>query len=251
MKKTEILQGLAITPYKSKVIDNNTVYYEDLLGNIFVRLYRTDIFIKHRVEDKIILNSGGYKTKTTKERINKCFGMFCESRFALHQSNNIWKIIHIESKKEVPFFDGIQIRMTDADFVVANSSKIPDENETKILIEKINRYSEFFVTKFMKGEIPAPNNGDCFYCSHFPNSSGDHLISHLDEHYCVPSLLYNSVFNNEYSTVSPLAKRFVKIMWNVMPDEDISELKTFEDLVHHQLKSNLKKYLKRKLNIPT
>jgi hypothetical protein len=69
-------------------------------GDLTVKLYATDILqIK---SGKIILSSGGYKTVTTKARINQFFSG------KVYQKNGNW-FIDYGDKKAIEFFDGIEL----------------------------------------------------------------------------------------------------------------------------------------------
>jgi len=81
----KISKSARVTKYKS--------------GKIIIKLYNTDIAIIDK--DKIILNSGGYRTHTTKARINQ----FLPSSISLFQKGYNWYIRQGQDVKD--FFDGI------------------------------------------------------------------------------------------------------------------------------------------------
>lgn len=90
-KATEILNGR-----DKRKIDNNT--YLERVGEVFaIRLHSTDI-IKIYPDETQVITSGGYRTATTKKRIN-------EYSFAsINQINYSW---YLRNKQE--FFDGMRI----------------------------------------------------------------------------------------------------------------------------------------------
>lgn len=90
-KATEILNGR-----DKRKIANNT--YLERIGEVFaIRLHNTDI-IKIYPDETQVITSGGYRTATTKSRIN-------EYSFALvNQVKGSW---YLRNKDE--FFDGIRI----------------------------------------------------------------------------------------------------------------------------------------------
>lgn len=101
--KREILEGIEGVQF-SKVINNNTVKYK-LQGSdtLYIRLHRTDIITQFKT--LIILKSGGYKTPTTKNRINE-YQNVCQ----IYQSKGVWYIT--TSREESVFYDGIKILNT-------------------------------------------------------------------------------------------------------------------------------------------
>jgi hypothetical protein len=70
-------------------------------GDKTIKLYVTDIL--QFKGDKIILNTGGYKTVTTKARINQ----FLPGKIKVYQKNYKWYIDKAGQKLE--FFDGIEL----------------------------------------------------------------------------------------------------------------------------------------------
>lgn len=90
-KAAEILNGR-----NKRKIDNNT--YLERVGEVFViRLHNTDI-IKIYPDETQVITSGGYRTATTKSRIN-------EYSFAIvDQVKGSWYL-----RNEQEFFDGMRI----------------------------------------------------------------------------------------------------------------------------------------------
>lgn len=81
--KTEIMRG--IEGEKARIIANNTVeFYRGVERAI--RLHHTDIVV-FRPNGDIVLNSNGWRTPTTKDRMNKFIWPWYIS-----QSNKIWHI---------------------------------------------------------------------------------------------------------------------------------------------------------------
>lgn len=69
---------------KSKKLANNTycIRNEDSIG---IRLHQTNV-ITYFPNGRVVLNSGGYKTATTKDRINQF------SPFRINQDKGIWYV---------------------------------------------------------------------------------------------------------------------------------------------------------------
>jgi len=65
--KSQIMEG--IETIESKVLADNTVEYKKPDGTTVIRFHHTDI-IETAPDGTITLNSGGWKTMTTKDRMN-------------------------------------------------------------------------------------------------------------------------------------------------------------------------------------
>jgi hypothetical protein len=191
--KTEIMEGVECT--ESKIVYNNTVEYYRPNGVRVIRLHRTDI-LEFPVKGGVILNSGGWRTVTTKSRMNEF-----QQEVQVMQEKGIWYVsstFYAAWNKEewIPYFDGIHFSK---DGKVINPIKTDPAKKEKALIKKINAYCKKI--KDMK-ELPIPSSGDCWYCAlKTPGGksmgetfkSNAHLISHLKEKYVHGSLIWNAL----------------------------------------------------------
>lgn len=191
--------------HESRKLANHT-YLERRGENIAVRLHQTDILI-FSPDGAIEYNTGGWKTSTTKERMNS-FGSL-----NLWTERGVWYIGKGWSKegKRVVYADGMKVM---PDGTVVGAGEAPD---LKIL-KRIKKYSNDFVAALFAGKVPAPSSGDCWDCS-LKTESGktmgqishsDHIKSHLKEGYFVPSLLVNA---GERFGISPFVKNTVAGLW--------------------------------------
>jgi hypothetical protein len=172
-----------------KKLANHTYAHKIEDGEIVIRLHQTDI-IKLRENGDIVLNSGGWKTMVTENRINEYI-----KPYQIYSDKGIWYLTNQYfaynkgSKDSVyTFADGMYISGLDGLIVGSLSS-----NETKMLERKrkeVREYASDFMKAFSNGDVPPPSSGDCFFCLYHPNEK-DHLISHIKEKYFVPSLLQN------------------------------------------------------------
>jgi len=181
-----------------KRIANNTVKYERMNGDVVYRLHNTDIVTKHS-DGTFTLNSGGWKTITTKDRIN----LYAPAH--VYSGNGTWYV------EKIPFFDGMRVN-ADGTVIGADQDKADKaEKEAKALKAKIAK----FVRKIDDcEELPMPNSGDCWICGMFhpePANDGNKLefnhikgqsgpggdltclMSHIDEGYLHGSLLVNAM----------------------------------------------------------
>lgn len=84
---------------KRKKVAHNT-YMRIELGNRYIRLHDTDILIE--TPDGVILSSGGWRTLTTKERINKFL-----RRGKVFQKDFEW--FYTNGNDTIPFNDGMLV----------------------------------------------------------------------------------------------------------------------------------------------
>jgi hypothetical protein len=182
--KAEMLKGIENVE-SSKLVNRNTVKCKLTTGENIIILHKT--IIVSEKDGKFTLNSGGWRTPTTKDRIN----MYVPKSISIYQKNNLWYI------GSYLFYDGI---------VVNWAGDILSEKVLPEKVEKKNIKMKARITKFCnlitKDNLPIPNNGDCWYClMHTEDgiSLGEkfkdngHLLNHLKENYLVGSLLVNAM----------------------------------------------------------
>ena len=184
--KKEMLQGIEDKVQSSRIFGNNTlrIIYKD--GTEAIRFHNTDIL---SVKDGVVtLNSGGWKTNTTKDRINQYLNHF-DVPFYIQQRNHQWFIA------QGIFYDGMQFK---------NGQQIsPVQTDNKLERDKMLKRIKKYVDLITEDNLPIPNSGDCWYCLMTTKDSGkalgdafgdtSHLISHLEEGYVVGSLLVNAM----------------------------------------------------------
>jgi len=196
--KSQILEGITEDIKSSKFIANNTLMIHYKNGITAYRLHNTDIIRINTSNGNITLNNGGYKTSTTKNRINQ----FTPSNFYLYQKNHIWYINTL--KEKFSFYNGITFDL---------QGNLLSENKTVNIkeVNKIKKSIKKYVNLIDKCEkIPVPSNGDCWYCSMKVQNTGknlgdkiqniDHLKSHIKENYLHGSILYNAMIEYGYNT---------------------------------------------------
>jgi hypothetical protein len=98
LKKQKDLAGIV----SSKKVKNNTRLTIYANGDKVLRLHNTDI-IKWQ-EDKIILNSGGYDTKTTRSRFNE----YLPDYIHIYRDKGISYISY--NNEKIKFVDGIELQ---------------------------------------------------------------------------------------------------------------------------------------------
>ena len=101
LNKSELLEGVKNVQF-SRIVTYNTIRYKKSGDNrIYIRFYDTDIIIFYR--HYVILNSGGYKTVTTKNRINE-FQNICQ----IQQIDFQW-FVSTPIIKAINFYEGMKI----------------------------------------------------------------------------------------------------------------------------------------------
>jgi len=230
-----------------KVANNTIARIED--DKIIIKYHSSDIV--ELTESTIKLDSCGYKTYTTKERLN----WYIPTPYSLYQKDHVWYVWNYEDKKTYVFQDGIVfIKMQDRTWnldltTCAKQSEIKRIKSTK---RKINNYVNKYIKALTQGELKKPSEGDCWYCL-FQTEDNislgqatnniDHLESHFDENYLVPSLLMNAI---RFYPMSPFSNGILGDIWFNPDKPDIS---WGVDIFKDQARSSLKKFLYREFNI--
>lgn len=212
---------------QSRKLANNTylIRHEEYIG---VKLHSTEV-VKLYPNGNIRLDSGGWHTSTTKDRI----GAF--SGYRISQNNGNWYIPI--NGKTYKYADGMTITATGK---VTGAGKDNPKADNK-LKAKIAKYA-----KLCAEAIPLehPSNGDCLYC-HLRTVDTDqplgeathnteHLESHMEESYIVPSLVYNAMTSSGY-----VPSR--NIQFSLVFDNPHGML----DLAKDTVKRSVNKYLQR------
>lgn len=175
--------------WKPKIVCRNTFKFERDGATVY-RLHGTDIvWIR---DGKTTLNSAGWKTVTTKDRMSHYSG------YNVYSKNGCWYVAGRGSWNDIPYFDGM---------VLPDAFKAPAKGVATEKREiKLRADIKKFVAKLDKlFELPAPSQGDCWYCStcvvdgkNAGKSMGelshsDHIASHVKEGYLHGSLILNAL----------------------------------------------------------
>ena len=217
----------------SKIIANNTVRYTDDRGE-HIRLHNTDII--SFINGKTVLNSGGWRTITTKERINR----FLPYDSFIRQEKSVW-YLHCDLKTYI-FEDGITIGKRGK---VTGYGK--DVKALYKLNEQIKKYVAGYIKELFAGNVPEPSGGDCWFCcmkeakTGKPVGGSDHLLEHMKEKYYVPSLLVNAI--NRFD-VGALIKDTVARIWT---GKEVSY--HMQEISKEYLTRSLRRYMKSQLNL--
>jgi hypothetical protein len=176
------LLGTARDPNRGKPIGNNTRLLPRPGDRLAIRLHDTDI-ITYDPQGCVTLHSGGWRTRTTKSRINEFLPLG-----RIEQARGVWTWAY--SNREHLYRDGMTI--TPDGHADTPTTTGPEADKTvkqnARLRRRVRDYSRLFVQQLRAGKIPAPTAGDCWGCLFRESSTNsptvwpmgtDHLREHL------------------------------------------------------------------------
>jgi hypothetical protein len=188
----------------SRKLGNNT--YANRRGdNIAITLHSTDV-LTFEPDETVTVTSGGWKTVTTKSRINE----YAPHGWGISQERGVWHwsryLGNGQHTERQPFSDGDKILPDGTLKALAGPA---DEKRELALRKRIQKFAALCASKL---PLPKPSNGDCWHCCMVVSegedkgkSMGDafkdtsHLESHFEEGYVVPSLVYRALDEAGYS----------------------------------------------------
>jgi len=137
-------------------VSNNTVLRRLDDGSIAMRLHQTDVVTVDKT-GKLTLNSGGWRTPTTKGRINDATReLMRDNAPGIHQVDGIWLISPRCSWDEtMTFADGMWV-LPDGSLAGAG----PDVKILKQGVKLIRAYMKPVAQMIAEGKFPKPSGGD-------------------------------------------------------------------------------------------
>jgi hypothetical protein len=238
----------------SRKIGNNT-YMRREGEEIKVKYHNTDI-VTYRSNGDIVLDTNGWMTSTTKERLNK----YTPRDVHIWQENSVWYVAagidgyYWESQAgRVVFQDGL---------IIHPDGSIDGAGEENLdlpkLKRRISKYIKDFLAAMDRGEVPAPNNGDCWDClmviaegpnegralgeMHPSQDESNHVMMHIAEKYYVPSLLMRAV---ERYSISNVAKWWIASKWDGGGNVDGFA----KDVAMRQIGSSMRRWIYHQLGL--
>lgn len=214
---------VALAQTRKRKLANNTYLQYVSASAYAVRLHDTNI-ITFYDDGRIMLNSGGWQTPTTKARLNEhLFG------WAIWQDTGIWYLggatrafaqtAPLASSIHV-FADGITIH---PDGYVTHAGDPPEH--ILALRKQIRSYAKAYVKALRAGDVPKPGDSDCWGClmvtkgNKHPLGGKNHILNHISDKYYVPSLLVNAM---KAFDASPIAYHEVAYAWSKQPGEGLA-----------------------------
>lgn len=183
----------------TRIVAHNTVLRQCGSSAIAYRLHDTDIVTLHE-DGRVTLDSGGWRTMITKERINRfapAARVFSKKAHWMVEVGGV----------TVPFFDGITYDpasgQVDPDPALDHAaSEMKRIDRVKREVRAYLRDLSGDTLREVAGQVLAGDTaGDCFYClmrTEDGQSLGDahgihdHLELHVEERYYVPSMIINA-----------------------------------------------------------
>lgn len=183
---------------RAKIIARNTFQFTAPNGDRVTRLHQTDV-VRVTPNGKIVLNSGGWRTVTTKDRMNTAHGV------RLYSSKGSWYVTD-GNGAAVPYYDGITLPDCFAPKAKAKAER------TEQAEQKLRAAIRKFSNKLDKLEcLPEPSPGDCWLCCMRTDkgetmgqlggasSDAEHLRQHIKEGYLHGSLIMNALKHAGYN----------------------------------------------------
>ena len=230
--------------------DNNTRIRRgdgrpEALAPITVRLHNTDIAIL-RQDGRITLNSGGRLTPTTKDRLNKVLAL-AGGDWRVWSEKGVWMLhyrIWAADNSSHVFADGVTVW---PDGRIEGQGAEPPTKLKKAAKAYVNK----LVAALFDGSLPAPDTGDCWYCLGMFGDAGerdaDHILSHIEEGYLVPTLLWNVITADDVK-MGPLPKQYAQeIIWRHGGERH----ERLDDITSRQLKRAAWVYIATRIGLPT
>jgi hypothetical protein len=208
------------------------------VSTIAVRYHRTNI-VTFCADGNVILNSNGYRTSTTKSKINE----YAPRNFGLYQRSGVWYVWTRNADTLEPISSGI---FADNMVIKPNGKmtgilKESASKKTLKLANKIKAYSKKYVDALIAGKVSAPSGADCWICAGMLGDDNSHLLSHIKENYFVPRLAYNAM---DTMGASLMTRQTVYEIWNNGQTHD-----TFVQWLRRDLVKIIRRYLRLKLGI--
>lgn len=251
-----------------------------------VKLHRT-IVVKFYKDGRVQFNSDGWQTVTTRDRMN-CYAPSTKwnqetkkyddgLRIHVNTENRIMYLVTFigsgsmwndPDAKKYLYEDNMIVypngRVTNQDGDLINPNNKNKEKSKRKKLDKVKKYSNEFIKRFINQEIDNPGPGDCWYClSHISNSpippiqtihadgqltdgfdETGHIQSHIEESYFVPSLLYNAI-ESQRTRLAPIDNH--NIAWCTKSSGWEKHKPWSIDLTERRLKMVLTRYLCKQL----
>jgi len=209
-------------PIPRRKVTNNT-YLERRDGDrIALRLHAIDV-LTFAPDGTVTLDTGGWRTVTTKDRINYLDGI------RVYSDRGRWFVTIPELRETLPYFDGIRLRSVIAPdgsaayWQIDNPADAPDvhtqDAHNKAMRKRIAGYVRLYtdarIAELVAGAQGGNHRGDCLFCQMgttdapakvpyyggtltpipLGDATGDtgHLESHLEEGYTMVSTIVNAI----------------------------------------------------------
>ena len=211
---------------------NRNTYLERRGDCIALKLHATDIATLYP-SGAVTLNSGGWRTATTKERLSLLV--------RINQERGQWYVT--VGERVYLFRDGMTIGPRGG----VTGAPLKDSGGDKAAQRwrmKVRNFADTWTDHLLSGKMEAPGAGDCFYCAmrtadgkSLGDATGDrsHLLLHVKERYYVPSLVHGIV-----DRISPVARGTVGYLFGLHPS---APGQWAMDIAREQVKKAMRRYM--------
>lgn len=250
---TEVLRDL--NGKQSRKVAHNTYLQVRDSETIALRYHATDVVTYHS-DGRVVLDTGGWRTSTTKLRFNESY-----SRLPLRiwADRGVWYVSKPgDWENAVAFADGLTLSPNGDGLYRIDSDTIgEDPKKTQKLRRKVQAYAAGFIASMRAGLVGPPGAGDCLYCQlrtkdgqtmgevSRDKSPESHLMLHIQEKYYVGSLLVRAM---EVMPCSQVMKWTAASKWGRLTDGQ-GKQSTYEgqDWEWQALQKILARYILRQL----
>lgn len=171
-------------------LENNTTAFRRPDG-IAVQLHDTDV-VTFRNDGTVVLNSGGWDTLTTRDRMNRYAP---GARVYRHEGKTRVAV----GGRSFFLIDGFRYR-PDTGEVLTDPAILQELEGRADLLKAAKKAARKWVRSMNAEEARELGDklaesdfaGDCFYCRGIAGGSSEHVALHLHERYYVPSLFLNA-----------------------------------------------------------
>jgi hypothetical protein len=220
-----------------------------------IKLHNT-VIIEYTKQGTIRLNTNGWKTVTTRERMNRF-----QDKFSIFSEKFIWFLVYEDTylyKDGMTLFPNGDVMLPNGK--IAKPFNKNDLKRMKSLKRKVNVYCDKFIDKFFNHQIPQPSGADCWHCCFFDSKTGkswgdlshnsNHILNHIQQKYFVPSLLNNAIQETEdvgTYNLAPIDKHNIAYCWKSNGWE--SQKLIFDDITRKRLKLILRRYISKRVGL--
>lgn len=186
----------------SRVLANNTRGVRNDDGSIGIVLHQTEV-LRFLPGGEIRLDTGGWATSTTKDRLNT----FLPNPLHIVSVKGQWYVQdgYDADAPKVLFYDGIVVRPGSQDIAVdLNEREVRRAEKIAEGNLKMNHAIDGFLAKNLTPEnlarVMTDTGGDCWACKGFlpTDDMRDHLFDHLREGYFMGSMVLNAIAHKGY-----------------------------------------------------
>ncbi len=234
-----------------KKLGNNTWGYMAPGGLLEITLHKT-VILRATPNGSLKLDSGGYKTVTTKDRLNE----YLPAWYQIYQAGGVWHLVHFLTTyhyggemEDFVFADGMVINAGFAE--VHGAADQGEVQRLELLGQRINAYAKQYAAAMVRGKVHPAIAGECVACLFPEQHQGQtrHLEEHIQDNLFVPAILKNAM---EYkgNMLSPVAREFLHTVWygeGHVPTQ--GELGYTGVIAEKQVAAVLKAYLRKELGL--